>query len=168
MFPDHIGATLGARLHPRPLDIRPHRRVQNPQCILDTEALGGCAVRSKLCCSPRGGRYPRQPQALQRAAPTGVSETGHPGLGRAGPALHPWLPSLPQPSPAPSCKTAIPSLSQFLNPEPSPPLIPHTFTGTVQHESLPSVKVIFSRFKKSTYSSYYSEDEKKSSPLFLA
>lgn len=137
-----------------------------------------CVVRSRLCCIP-SRMDTRQPQALQHS-PLGALETwargGNSWAGAAslttnisGKAQLPTLHSWSQPSPAPSWKTTIPSLSQFLNPEhclPSP-LIPHTFTGTVGRESLPSVKVIFSCFKKSTYSSYYSEDE-KNLPLFLA
>ena len=130
-------------------------------------------------------RQPRQDGHLPVSDPAafstiGTLETWSPEVGTSGLALPPWQ-AAHQESQAthPALLVSVQS-SPFLQnhslislPIPQPELslpsslIPHTFTGTVGHESLPSVKVIFSCFKKSTYSSYYSEDE-KNLPLFLA
>lgn len=152
--------------------------MQYLQGIWDSGTLGWHTVRNRLWGS-HGRLDTCRSQTLQRSPTIGTLETWSPEVGTSGLALPPWQ-AAHQESQAthPALLVSVQS-SPFLQnhslislPIPQPELslpsslIPHTFTGTVGHESLPSVKVIFSCFKKSTYSSYYSEDEKKFASFF--
>lgn len=146
--------------------------------LVGAEALGRCVVPSMRRFRPRGTvqTYRRQ-VLLSGTSPTGTSETQRPEAGAAAANTAP-LPTAPSGNPSSSplrLPRSNPPGASPLPPDSWPrsaccrlhtPLTPSRGPRGMNHFALS--RFYFSCFKKSTYSSYYSEDEKKKLPLFLA
>lgn len=145
--------------------------------LVDAGALGWWwVVRSLQSCCPRGRMQTCQRQALLLGTSlTGTSETQRPEAGAAAADITP-LPTAtsgnPSSSPVHPPRSSHPCESR-LSPDSEPQSACRLYTrpthlrrdrGGMNHFSLS--RFYFSRFKKSTYSSYYSEDEKKSCLFF--
>lgn len=145
--------------------------------LVGAEALGRCVVPSMRRFRPRGTvqTYRRQ-VLLSGTSPTGTSETQRPEAGAAAANTAP-LPTAPSGNPSSSplrLPRSNPPGASPLPPDSWPqsaccrlhtPLTPSRGPRGMNHFALS--RFYFSCFKKSTYSSYYSEDEKKKVASFF-